>query len=75
MKDNNEACFVKIDINSVSPKLHTVVKILRKHNEMVGNTFEYNNLTNGSLEGINTNESSTLSWTNSMRIDIVKLRK
>nr|WP_238664127.1 hypothetical protein [Staphylococcus felis] len=42
---------------------------------MVGNTFEYNNLTNGSLEGINTNESSTLSWTNSMRIDIVKLRK
>ena len=42
------------EINSVAPKLQTAVKTFRKYNSMIRNTFEYSNLTNGPLEGINT---------------------
>ncbi|AVO00978.1 MULTISPECIES: ISL3 family transposase [Staphylococcus] len=58
LKENNKAAFEtalkNIEINSVAPKLQTAVKTLRKHNSMIRNTFEYSNLTNGPLEGINT---------------------
>ena len=49
-----ETALKNIEINSVAPKLQTAVKTLRKHNRMIRNTFEYSNLTNGPLEGINT---------------------
>ena len=49
-----ETALKNIEINSVAPKLQTVVKTLRKYNKLIENTFEYSNLTNGPLEGINT---------------------
>ncbi|AKS65979.1 transposase [Staphylococcus schleiferi] len=57
LKENDKVAFQvalkNIEVNRISPQLQTVIKTLRKHNEMINHTMEYSSLTDGPLEDIN----------------------
>lgn len=57
LKNNDFYTFIQVissvEISGIHTKLKTVIRSLRKYIEYIKNTIEYNNLTNGPIEGIN----------------------
>lgn len=56
MSDDDEGfinSLESIDMKCVAPKLPTATRTLKKYHDMISNTIEYSNLTNGPLEGLN----------------------
>ncbi|RZI05786.1 ISL3 family transposase [Staphylococcus condimenti] len=57
LKENDEQLYTStiqaITMGNIAPKLQISIRTLKNYHDMVLNTLEYSNLTNGPLEGIN----------------------